>query len=202
VNPEPALAGQRPLGTRTRRSSRGGSPRRPLWESTDAEWRADRGHIPRGRGPAPAPGRAAPEPQPGDWLSEHRERGQTFRQYLAAGPVRRDAERATIYLCLVGDFDGPRRSVADRTAEYLGQFFDAPVVTRRRVPTAEIPGRAKRTHPDWGNRQLLSTYTRRLSPHVLIALTEWADAGLFRSLDPHAPAMFPGSDAVDRPQAG
>jgi hypothetical protein len=36
--------------------------------------------------------------------------------------------------------------------------------------------------------------TRRLSPPVLIALTEWADAGLaelFRSLDPHAPAIFP-----------
>jgi uncharacterized protein (TIGR03083 family) len=36
--------------------------------------------------------------------------------------------------------------------------------------------------------------TRRLSPQVLIALTEWADAGLadlFRSLDPHAPALFP-----------
>jgi Mycothiol maleylpyruvate isomerase N-terminal domain len=36
--------------------------------------------------------------------------------------------------------------------------------------------------------------TRRLSPRVLIALTEWADAGLadlFRSLDPHGPAIFP-----------
>jgi uncharacterized protein (TIGR03083 family) len=36
--------------------------------------------------------------------------------------------------------------------------------------------------------------TRRLSPQSLIALTEWADAGLadlFRSLDPHAAAIFP-----------
>lgn len=36
--------------------------------------------------------------------------------------------------------------------------------------------------------------TRRLSPNVLIALTEWADAGLaelFQSLDPHGPAIFP-----------
>jgi hypothetical protein len=31
-----------------------------------------------------------PAPQPGDWLAEHRERGQTFRRYLAARPVRRD----------------------------------------------------------------------------------------------------------------
>jgi hypothetical protein len=36
--------------------------------------------------------------------------------------------------------------------------------------------------------------TRRLSPQVLIALTEWADAGLaelFQSLDPHGTAIFP-----------
>ena len=36
--------------------------------------------------------------------------------------------------------------------------------------------------------------TRRLSPAVLVGLIEWADAQLaelFRSLDPHAPAIFP-----------
>jgi hypothetical protein len=36
--------------------------------------------------------------------------------------------------------------------------------------------------------------TRRLSPKVLVDLTEWADAQLaafFRSLDPHGPAIFP-----------
>lgn len=36
--------------------------------------------------------------------------------------------------------------------------------------------------------------TRRLSPNVLVGLIEWADgqlAELFRSLDPHGPAIFP-----------
>ncbi|HEX4613646.1 MAG TPA: archaemetzincin [Urbifossiella sp.] len=99
-----------------------------------------------------------PAPRPGDWRAEHREKGQTFRQYLAANPVRRDAERATIYLCRVGEFDGPQQAVADRTAEYLGLVFDTPVVTRRRVPTAELPARAKRKHPDSGGRQLLAPY--------------------------------------------
>lgn len=98
------------------------------------------------------------DPAPGNWLAEHCEKGQTFRQYLAAGPVRRFAELSTIYLCLVGEFDGPQQSVVDRTAEYLRLFFDAPVVARRRVPTADIPGHAKRKHPQWGDRQLLSTY--------------------------------------------
>ena len=38
------------------------------------------------------------------------------------------------------------------------------------------------------------TGTRRLSPKVLVDLIEWADAqlaDLFRSLDPHGPAIFP-----------
>lgn len=99
-----------------------------------------------------------PPPRSGEWLAEHREKGQTFRQYLAAGPVRRSAELPTVYLCLVGELDAPQQSVVDRTAEYLGLFFDAAVATRRRVPTADIPGHAKRKHPQWGDRQLLSTY--------------------------------------------
>jgi archaemetzincin len=101
------------------------------------------------------------EPQAGDWLAEHPEPGQTFEEYRAAGPVRRDLQRATVYLCLVGDFDGPQQQVLDRTRQYLGLFFDVPVVVRRRVPLADLPARARRTHPDWGDQQILSTYVLR-----------------------------------------
>jgi archaemetzincin len=97
-------------------------------------------------------------PRPGDWLAEHRETGQTFRQYLAADPVRRGRDLTTIYLCLVGTFDPARQAVLDLTREYLGLFFDCPVAVRRTVPTSDIPARAKRTHPQWGDRQLLSSY--------------------------------------------
>jgi hypothetical protein len=47
-----------------------------------------------------------------------------------------------------------------------------------------------RLNDDW------ETGTRRLSPKVLVDLIEWADAQLaelFRSLDPHGPAIFPVS---------
>jgi hypothetical protein len=47
------------------------------------------------------------DPGEGDWLAEHPEPGQTFRQYLSANPVRRGGSLAAIHLCLVGDFDGP-----------------------------------------------------------------------------------------------
>ena len=97
-------------------------------------------------------------PRPGEWLSEHREKGQTFRQYLAVKPVRRDRELTTIYLCPIGTFDSARLSVLALTREYLGLFFDAPVVIRGAVPLSDLPTRAKRKHPQWGAHQLLSSY--------------------------------------------
>jgi len=33
-----------------------------------------------------------------------------------------------------------------------------PVEVRQRVPLADIPGRARRTHPEWGDEQILATY--------------------------------------------
>ena len=43
-------------------------------------------------------------PQSGDWLAEHHETGQTFKEYLAEKPVRRDKQHSTIYIWLIGDF--------------------------------------------------------------------------------------------------
>jgi archaemetzincin len=99
-----------------------------------------------------------PAPQPGDWLAEHKERGQTFRQYQSALPVRRDATLTTIYLCIIGEFDEPQQHILDRTGEYLGLFFDVPVRVHAHVAVADIPARAKRKHPEWGDRQLLTHY--------------------------------------------
>src|SRR6478736_4625054 len=49
---------------------------------------------------------AQPLPKPGanDWLANHKEKGQTFSQYMAARPVRRSTELTTIYICLIGEF--------------------------------------------------------------------------------------------------
>jgi archaemetzincin len=99
-----------------------------------------------------------PPPRPGDWLAEHPEPGQTFAGYLDAHPVRKSDKLHTIYLCLVGDFSEAQRRVLDLTRDYLGVFYDCPVVVKRQVAPASIPARARRTHPSWGDPQVLTGY--------------------------------------------
>ncbi len=108
------------------------------------------------------------EPRAGDWLAEHPEKGQTFRQYLSASPVRRGGGLDTIHLCLIGEFDEHQTRIIELTREYLCLFFDVPVSIHRRVPLSDIPARARRTHPGWGVKQILTGYILRevLEPDV------------------------------------
>jgi len=98
------------------------------------------------------------KPETGDWLAEHREKGQTFRQYLSANPVRRDRDLTTIYLCLLGEFTEAQQQILTVTQEYLARFFDVPAQVRRSVPLSDIPARARRKHPHWGDKQLLAPF--------------------------------------------
>jgi archaemetzincin len=99
-----------------------------------------------------------PHPRPGDWLAEHVEPGQTFAEYLHAQPVRKSDQLKTIYLCLVGDFSEAQSRIVDLTKDYLALFFDCPVEVNRQVPSDFIPARARRTHPSWGDHQVLTGY--------------------------------------------
>src|SRR5947209_15201106 len=99
-----------------------------------------------------------PPPRAGDWLAEHDEPGQTFDEYIEARPVRRSDKLHTIYLCFVGDFSEAQRRVLDLARQYLALFFDCPVQVNRQVPLVSIPARARRTHPSWGDEQVLTGY--------------------------------------------
>jgi archaemetzincin len=94
------------------------------------------------------------KPQPGEWLAEHKEAGQTFAQYLAAKPVRRSRELTTIYLCLLGDFTPEQRQVLEITQEYLALVYQSPVKIHREMALADVPARVRRKHPSWGMEQI------------------------------------------------
>jgi archaemetzincin len=98
------------------------------------------------------------KPRPNDWLANHREPGQTFDQYLRANPVVKTKQLTTIYLCLIGDFSADQERVLKRTMEYLGLVYAVPVKVRRRMSLDQIPDDARRTHPTWGDQQILTTH--------------------------------------------
>ena len=98
------------------------------------------------------------KPVPGDWLLQHRESGQSFRQYVKSKPVVPRGKRRVIYIQPLGDFTKTQRRVIDRTAEFMGIYFDRPVKIRADLPMSEIPKQARRKHPSWGMDQILSTH--------------------------------------------
>jgi archaemetzincin len=96
--------------------------------------------------------------EPGDWLAEHKEKGQTFAAYLKANPVRKSGAKGTIYICLLGDFTPEQKKVLDTTQKYLEVFYQVPVKVHKKMALADIPAHAQRVHPTWGGDQILSTY--------------------------------------------
>jgi archaemetzincin len=127
-----------------------------------------------------------PPPRLGDWLAEHEEPGQTFAEYLQARPVRKSDKFHTIYLCLVGDFTEGQRRILELTQDYLAVFFDCPVKVQRQIALASIPPRARRTHPSWGDEQVLTGYIL----HELLEPERPADALAFLALT--AADLWPG----------
>lgn len=98
------------------------------------------------------------QPRPGDWLSVHPEPGQTFAEYLRSDPVKPDRRRRVIYVEPLGDFNKTQRQIFELTAEFMHIYFALPVKVGQGLPLEKIPAHARRTHPTWGDKQILSTY--------------------------------------------
>jgi archaemetzincin len=97
-------------------------------------------------------------PKPGEWLASHPESGQTYREYVECKPAKPDGRRRVIYVQPLGDFTATQRRIIDLTAEFMGIYFGLSVKTEKDLPLRLIPKEARRTHPDWGDKQILSTY--------------------------------------------
>ncbi len=98
------------------------------------------------------------KPRPGDWLARFSESGQTFAQYLRCRPVIPKAQRRVIYFQPLGEFTPAQRKVVTLTAEYVGHHFNLPVKINKDLPLTVIPAKARRTHPTWGDKQILTGY--------------------------------------------
>lgn len=101
---------------------------------------------------------ALPEPGSMDWLAHHDEPGQTFGAWLREDPVTPTGARSVLYVQPIGAFTADERRVLDLTVEYMVLYFSREVRLLPDLPLDEIPDRARRLHPEWGDEQILSTY--------------------------------------------
>jgi archaemetzincin len=96
-------------------------------------------------------------PSPGEWLYEHKEKGQTFKEYLLCSPVTPSDSLNIIYLQPIGDFDSLKLSLIQYTAEYLQILYGCKTKVLRTLNNSIVPDSAKRIGRD-GNEQLLAPY--------------------------------------------
>lgn len=107
-------------------------------------------------------------PAEGDWLSSHKEPGQTFSQYRRSRPNRPTKAHTTFYFQPVGEFSPAQQKIIAETADLMSRFYGLPTKVLDPIGLERIPEEARRVHPDWGDRQILSTYVldRVLKPNL------------------------------------
>lgn len=84
--------------------------------------------------------------QPGEWLAEHKEDGQTYRQYIESPKVSTTEKRKVLYLQPIGNFTEDHKRIIDITAEYLGAFYGVPYKVQETIPASKIPLDKQRNH--------------------------------------------------------
>ena len=123
--------------------------------------------------------------QRGDWLSSHKEPGQTFKQYLSNSPVKITRKRDKLYVLPLGEFNQKQKQIVELSAEFLSLYFscDTKVMDTLSLDDA-IPEDARRVHPSWGVRQIQSLYVlnkvlpKRL-PKDAVALIAFTTSDLY-----------------------
>lgn len=97
---------------------------------------------------------AIPAPGAFDWLTHHREPGQTYPQFVRSQPNRPDRHRGKIYLLPLGGFKGSDQPDLEQLAEFASRFFKLQVSVQPQVPLDELPIKRRQAR---GAEQLLTT---------------------------------------------
>lgn len=106
--------------------------------------------------------------QPGDWLVEHVEAGQTFEQYVSGQTAPIAARYQKLYLQPLGTFAAAQEEVLKRTGDVLGAFFGMKLEVLKRIELKEMPESAQRINDHTKQPQWLTTYLMQsvLKPRV------------------------------------
>jgi archaemetzincin len=116
-----------------------------------------------------------PSPLPGDWLAEHAEAGQTYREFRAGQRARAIDSFDTIRVVPIGPVNDGQRAVLDITIEFMRPFFGLSLLLDPPVAITDIPPEAQRETTPATPRQLLTSY---LLAHPLAARRRAKDAAV------------------------
>lgn len=94
-----------------------------------------------------------PEPEPGDWLAQHDEPGQTYDQYAMSFPNRPDATRSKIYLQPLGPLSDKTQECLSLLLDYIKVYFQIEATVNPPLRVQDINIRT-RFRPVMGCRQL------------------------------------------------
>jgi archaemetzincin len=108
------------------------------------------------------------KPGPSDWLANHPDKGQTFKQYLDCNPTRPTIARRTIYIQPLGEFTATQRKVLKLTAEAMSLWFNSPIKFSEDLKLEVVPDSVRRKNPSTRKGQLLTGYIldRVLKPRL------------------------------------
>lgn len=67
------------------------------------------------------------KPKPGEWLSLHKEAGQSFNQYREVKSIEITEDKKTIHILPIGKFSDLQTRLLNANSEYLKVFFDLDV---------------------------------------------------------------------------
>lgn len=114
--------------------------------------------------------------EPGDWLAEHPERGQTYDQFVAGRFQRPTAKRRTLYVLQIGPLDPQRTPPVSVLTEFLEAYFQLPVKVLPQVSPGdlEVRSRPRTTGTQLHAGDILEALRKRLPEDAfsLIALTD------------------------------
>ena len=83
-------------------------------------------------------------PQPGDWLAEHKESGQSYQQFRALVRERAAEKYSTLRLVPIGPLSAGQAAVFEVTKDFLQPFFGLELVVDAPARIEDIPGDAQR----------------------------------------------------------
>jgi archaemetzincin len=114
------------------------------------------------------------EPQPGDWLAEQHERGQTFLQFEQASTLRPTVARRTIVLQPLGEFTEAQCATLVTLQRATTLFFGLPVEVEQGAP---LPKRGRRVRQrsagasaQYLTSEILNFLSRRTPEHAITYL--------------------------------